>query len=121
LFVPRDSIFSVMDGNPGAARRMLGALSARLHRLIMDVETYSLHSGKQRVIGYLLSLAQQQEGPDMISLPTSKRILASRLNLTQEHFSRVLHELSNAGLIVVKGRNFLVPDVEKLRAYAPTR
>jgi CRP-like cAMP-binding protein len=52
-----------------------------------------------------------------VTLPTNKGVIASRLNLTQEHFSRILHELSEKGLIVVEGRKIHIPDVGKLRAY----
>jgi CRP-like cAMP-binding protein len=44
-------------------------------------------------------------------------IVASRLNLTPEYFSRILHELADAGLIVMEGRAVNVPDVERLRTY----
>ena len=37
-------------------------------------------------------------------LPAKKAIIASRLHLTHEHFSRILHELAAAELIVVEGR-----------------
>ena len=52
-----------------------------------------------------------------VTLPTNKGVIASRLNLTQEHFSRILHELSENGLIAVKGRRITIPNVEKLRGY----
>lgn len=52
-----------------------------------------------------------------MTLPTNKGVIASRLNLTQEHFSRILHELSEKGLIVVDGRKIHIPDVEKLRMH----
>ena len=52
-----------------------------------------------------------------MTLPTNKGIIASRLNLTQEHFSRILHELSEKGLVVVEGRKIHIPDVGKLRTY----
>ena len=55
-----------------------------------DVEAYALHSGMQRVIGYLL---RDQEGHDTpghgsvtVSLPVSKATVASRLSLTPENF-----------------------------------
>ena len=97
---------------------MLGALSMRLHHLIADVEAYSLHSGRQRIIGYLLRDNPEPETRTLtVTLPTSKGTIASRLNLTQEHFSRILHELSEAGLIVVAGRKITITDVEKLRGY----
>jgi len=53
-----------------------------------------------------------------IDLPIAKGMIASRPNLTQEHFSRILHEVSAAGLIEVQGPRILVPDLERLRAHA---
>jgi CRP-like cAMP-binding protein len=50
-----------------------------------------------------------------VRLPTSKGTIASRLNLTQEHFSRIQHELSEAALIGVEGRTIHILDIEKLR------
>jgi CRP-like cAMP-binding protein len=53
-----------------------------------------------------------------VTLPTSKAIVASRLNLTPEHFSRILHDLTQAGLIEVDGREVRIKDVTRLRAYS---
>ena len=107
-----------LERDPLFSRKMIASLSVRLHHLITDVESYSLHSGRQRIIGYLL---RDNPKPDTrsltVTLPTSKGTIASRLNLTQEHFSRILHELSEAGLIVVEGRKITIQDVEKLRGY----
>jgi CRP/FNR family transcriptional regulator, dissimilatory nitrate respiration regulator len=82
-----------------------------------DVESYSLHSGKQRIIGYLLRELPpgDQLNEVTITLANTKGTIASRLNLTQEHFSRILHELSELGLIAVEGRKICIPDVNKLR------
>jgi len=105
---------------PYFAKRMLAGLSRRLHGLISDVESYSLQSGTQRVIGYLLRQDEDQasaSAPYSVVLPTSKAIVASRLNLTPEHFSRILHELAEAGLIVVEGRDVVIKEVAKLRNY----
>ena len=52
-----------------------------------------------------------------VTLPTNKGVIASRLTLTQEHFSRILHELSDKVLIVVEGLKIGIPDVEKLYCY----
>jgi CRP-like cAMP-binding protein len=46
-------------------------------------------------------------------------VIASRLNLTQEHFSRILHELSSLGLIVVEGKRIRIPSVPKLKNFQP--
>jgi len=118
LQISRNVIFDELERDPRLGRKMIAGLSIHLHHLISDVESYSLHSGRQRIIGYLLRDAvDSRETSITIDLPTSKGVIASRLNLTQEHFSRILRELSDNGLIVVKGRKIGIPDADKLRRY----
>jgi CRP-like cAMP-binding protein len=120
LHVAKEVVFDEIAREPGFARKMLAGLSRRLHSLISDVESYSLQSGTQRVIGYLLRQDETQgtdSGPTMLTLPVSKAIVASRLNLTPEHFSRILHELAERELIRVDGRDVHIVDVARLRAY----
>ena len=120
LLISRAVLLGELENDPQLARKMLAALSMRLHHLIADVEAYSLHSGRQRIIGYLLREHDDSDADEKkelaVRLPTSKGVVASRLNLTQEHFSRILHELSDSGLIIVEGRTIRIPDVARLRA-----
>jgi len=84
------------------------------------VESYSLRSATQRVIGYLLQPDHDDDeahGRTMVTLPASKSVIASRLNITPEHFSRILHELTEAQLIEVAGRTVRILGMEKLRTY----
>jgi len=120
LHISKQAVFAGLEHDPAFAKKMLAGLSRRLHGLITDVESYSLQSGTQRVIGYLLRQDEDQanaSGPYTVTLPTSKAIVASRLNLTPEHLSRILHDLANAGLIVVDGRDVRIEDVARLRNY----
>jgi CRP/FNR family transcriptional regulator, dissimilatory nitrate respiration regulator len=120
LHVSKQAVFDGLEHDPGFAKRMLAGLSRRLHGLITDVESYSLQSGTQRVIGYLLRHEVDQAstaGAYTVTLPTSKAIVASRLNLTPEHFSRILHELTEARLITVEGRDVKIADATRLRNY----
>ena len=118
LLIAKSAILDELEKDPKLGRKMIASLSMRLHHLITDVEAYSLHSGRQRIIGYLLRETTDTDAAALtVTLPTNKGIIASRLNLTQEHFSRILHELTEAGLIVVEGRRITIPDVPKLRAY----
>jgi CRP/FNR family transcriptional regulator, dissimilatory nitrate respiration regulator len=122
LFIGKAALLAEIERNAKFARRMLAGLAMRLHRLMSDLESYSLKSGTQRVIGYLLRDAPEEATPGTpfdIELATSKGVLASRLNITREHFSRILHELSSAGFIEVHGRHVSVLDLAKLRAYTP--
>lgn len=120
LHVSKEVVFEEIDRDPKFARRMIAGLSRRLHHLINDVESYSLRSATQRVIGYLLQPDHDDDeahGRTMVTLPASKSVIASRLNITPEHFSRILHELTEAQLIEVAGRTVRILDMEKLRTY----
>ena len=118
LHISKAAIIDELDKEPKLGRKMIAGLAMRLHHLISDVESYSLRSGRQRVIGYLLRDTPTDRAPQVtVTLPTNKGVIASRLNLTQEHFSRILHELSEKGLIVVEGRNIHIQDVNRIRAY----
>ncbi len=103
------------------ALRMLAGISRRLHGLVHDVQGYALHSGLQRVIGYLLRDRDENDSNSItVSLPVSKGTIASRLSLTPEYFSRVLHELEASGLIQIDKREIRIPDANKLAAYQPS-
>ena len=52
-----------------------------------------------------------------VSLPVSKATVASRLSLTPEYFSRVLHELEAAGLIEVDKRDIRILDARRMATY----
>ena len=120
LAIGKAGVFAELERNPRFARKMLAGLALRLHGLVHDLEAYTLRSGTQRVIGYLLrdySEEGEPRAPVEVALATSKGVLASRLNITREHFSRILHDLSGAGLIEVHGRIIRILDPERLRAY----
>jgi CRP-like cAMP-binding protein len=119
LSIGKQAIFAELERNPRFARKMLAGLAQRLHRLVHDLEAYTLRSGTQRVIGYLLRDAEEgrPQGAIEVALATSKGVLASRLNITREHFSRILHDLSQSGLIEVHGRIIRILDPERLRAF----
>lgn len=117
VHVSKQALFQAMDRDPGLARRMLAGLSLRLHSLIHDMEAYCSLSATQRVVGYFLQSECLGEQKLVIELPASKQVIASRLNLTPETFSRILHDLTEAGLIRMEGRRIVIPDVGALRRF----
>ena len=136
LSVGKAAVVREIESDPRFAMRMLAGISRRLHGLVHDVQAYSLHSGMQRVIGYLLnSLPEDVEDAAAlalastgcgtrptsltvrtldISLPVSKATIASRLSITPEYFSRVLHDLEAEGLIRMDKRDIHIPDATRL-------
>lgn len=122
LHVGQDALFAALDNQPCLARKLLAGLAIRLHQRMNDLEAYTLQSARQRIVDYFLrelaanpSTAQ----PPQIMLLTTKGLLASRLNLTQEHFSRILNELANDGLIQVDSRRIQLLDLAALRLEQP--
>jgi CRP-like cAMP-binding protein len=57
-------------------------------------------------------------GSTSVELPALKQVLASRLGMTPETFSRAMRSLSAEGLISVDGSVLQIPDVAALDAYA---
>jgi len=119
LHVGKAAIVQELEQSQDFARRMLGGLAQRLHHIVGDLEGYSLKSGTQRVIGYLLREVDNAQGGRSaeVTLPATKSVIASRLSITREHFSRILHELSDLGLIKVSGRTIRFLDLQRLREY----
>ena len=120
LHVAKHAVFEELGPN-GFGRRMIAGIARRLHGLVRDVEAYTLRSGQERVLGYLLAELPEgtQSGSAEVHLTPGKSVLASRLNMTPEHFSRILHDLAVEGLIEVNGRSIRVPDVARLRGGSP--
>lgn len=123
LSIARNAVFELLETDPSFARRMLAGLSMRLHALVRDVESYSLRSSTQRLIGYLLQHCESPESERVdaqtVALPTSKQVIASRLNLTPETLSRIFAELTQAGLISVAGKQITIHDIGRLAHYEP--
>ncbi len=120
LHIPQEQVFDLLEKDAVFARRMLAGLSMRLHSLVQDVESYTLRSGTERLIGYLLQHGTSQgKGTLDVTLPATKQVIASLLNITPETFSRIFHELAGAGLITVQGRQVTIPDVAKLSRHQP--
>ena len=124
LGVPRQAVLDLIDVEPSFARHMLAGMAMRLHQMVADVSAMALHSGTQRVIAYLLGEAAPDDatlrsgGPATVRLPAGKAVLASRLSLTPETFSRVLRSLTEQGLLEVDGRQVAVRDVRALAAWS---
>lgn len=121
LTVSKKAVLDEIARDHRFALRMLAGVSRRMHGLIHDVEAYALHSGLQRVIGYLLrdQAVDECEAGEVrtVSLPVSKATIASRLSLTPEYFSRVLHDLESRGLIEIDRRDIRIVDAQGLARF----
>jgi len=119
VFLPAKALFDLLDHDRTFVRALLASLSQRIHTLIADIEAYSLSSGTQRIAAFLHSLADPSiPAPARVRLPANKTVIASRLGITKETFSRLLHELTVRGLVEVSRREIVLPDPRRLAELA---
>ena len=99
--------------------RVLASLSYRLRQQVDEIEKLTLHPAVSRVAGYLVEQVPRDAvlSPG-VHLKAPKNIIASRLGIQPETFSRAAARLMKDGLIRVQGQDVVLLDVEGLRARA---
>ncbi|NOY15547.1 MAG: Crp/Fnr family transcriptional regulator [Gammaproteobacteria bacterium] len=93
---------------------LMGVMSLRLHGLIREIDVLSLQNGTRRVASYLLELAGT--GQDSFDLHIPKGVMASRLSLKPETFSRIIRDLHDRGILTVTRRNIKIHKRGELQA-----
>ena len=91
---------------------ILASMSRRLHGLIREIDSLSLDTGTVRTISYLLH--QAPEGVTSFELTVAKSVIASRLSVKPETFSRILKNLHEREIVSIDGRNVTIHDREAM-------
>ena len=98
--------------------RLMADMSYRLHTFVNEIDNLTLQNATFRLVNYLLrQIADCRSSEAYVQLATSKQILASRLSIKPETFSRILKTLSQKGLLEVNGSTIHILDVEGLRCF----
>jgi CRP-like cAMP-binding protein len=95
---------------------LMGDMSQRLRGLIREIDNLSLHSATCRVAGYVISIAPADS--DEFELGVPKQIVASRLSIKPETFSRIVKNLAEQGLMEISGTRVTISDRERLQKIA---
>ncbi len=99
----------VAQDDPVVIRSVLTRSLQFLHRSRTRMMQLGYKSARQRLAGFLLSMAKRlcgcTQGECEFSLPMSRRDIADSLGLTIETVSRQFAELREAGLVTTKGRS----------------
>lgn len=99
------------------AMAMLASASAHLRALLAHIEELKTMTGPARLADFILQLAGARSGAIELSLPYEKQLIANRLGMTPESFSRAIGRLRPHGVIVSRER-LTIRDVARLRAFA---
>jgi CRP/FNR family transcriptional regulator, dissimilatory nitrate respiration regulator len=116
IHLPRWLVLDCLSRDHAFVLRFLAATCERLRLSMCDAERVTL-CARSRVIAFLLDQARARftSGPVTVTLGVPKRAIASRLNLTPEHLSRLFRELADARMIDIDGRYVLIHDLARLR------
>lgn len=109
--------YDILSESKESCFRLLTIMSRHLHGLISDIDSLTLHNATYRLVVYLLGeLPEGAMELSAIHLGTPKNVVASRLSIKPETFSRILTQLAKKGLIEVHGNDIALTDVDGLRA-----
>lgn len=101
-----ESVRRVIEATPMLGLRLAQMLAARQLEFEHELGASQCRSSSQRALEYLLAQVVQplaSNGETPVRLTASKQLVASRIGMTPETFSRALRDLSNEGLLVVGG------------------
>lgn len=108
---------SLLEDSKESCFRLLTRMGSQLHSRISDINNLTLHNATYRLVVYLLGeLPENAVALSNIHLNSTKVIIASRLSIKPETFSRILLRLSKQRLIEVHGNDIILLDVDGLRA-----
>lgn len=98
---------------------LLGDLAMRLRGRLQEIENLTMKNATYRVVRYfILQLEGHGENKLMLELPIQKQLIASRLSITPETLSRILHTLTENGIIENRGKTIVIPDFDRLTNYS---
>ncbi len=118
LAVDSASFLQMLYDSRETCFRLMADMSYRLHIFVNEIDNLTLQNATFRLVHYLLQqIVDCQAQTADVELVTSKQILASRLSIKPETFSRILKSLSQQGLLTVNGRTIHIRDVKGLRCF----
>jgi len=107
---------NIMKESNDTCLNLLAVMCTRMHKWIDEIDSLTLHNATYRLIAYLLDkIPPGVVEASQVHLSTPKNVIASRLSIKPETFSRILSRLTQKGLIESNGQDIVVHDIEGLR------
>jgi CRP-like cAMP-binding protein len=116
LRINAEAYSKILYGSPEACFKVMACLSVRLHWLMTELDRLTLHNVTYRLISYLLENIDEDETDSIeVALSVPKHVVASRISVTPETFSRTLKRLSGEGLLEVHDSHIVLINPVELR------
>ncbi|RMG43790.1 MAG: Crp/Fnr family transcriptional regulator [Acidobacteria bacterium] len=114
LAVPGTAYRRLLLASPETGLQVIAELSRKLAHLVRELEQRQARTTTERVARFLAEAAADGEGPALV-LPVEKSLLAARLGMTPESFSRALARLKREGAIRERSGRIELLDRDRLR------
>jgi len=105
--IKRSAVIALAGRDKEVARQLLSLTATELRRA-QDHIMLLLKTAQERVVGFLLEMAERNLGASEFDLPMSRQDIADYLGLTIETVSRTLTQLANSGAIAVPTSRHIV-------------
>lgn len=116
LVFTAEEFFRCMRADPEVAFRVVEALSQRIRGFVQQIEHLHVRSTPQRVASFLLNLCPETGKDVHFELPFEKSLIARRLGMQPETFSRALAKLRKIG-VETHGAAVFVANTAKLKEF----
>jgi CRP/FNR family transcriptional activator FtrB len=107
MMIPAAAFRRALDEETALARAVVDMQARHWRLLIEQIKDLKLRGAPQRLAQWLLRELSAARGA-VIQLGEPKRIIARRLGMSPESFSRAIAALEDAGAIQVEGRSVMV-------------
>ncbi len=117
LVVPASSFRRRLLAQPELMFTLIGSMSRHMRRLVQQIEQLTARTSAERVAAFLAGLVNGAVPPVRIHLPVDKVLIAGRLGMQPETFSRALARLRDHG-VTVQGSDVVITDPGRLNSFA---
>lgn len=119
ILIPSHILKEQLGNNPAAAFGMLSAMSAHRKTQEKEIEHLTIQSAPQRIGCFLLRLCPSNKQKNIIiNLPYDKTLIASRLGMKPETFSRAINKLREVTKIRMNGARVEIDNIEQLSDFS---
>ena len=110
-----EAITKLVYGSPELSVKVMGYMSNKIASLMNTVNILTQVNANQRLVMKLAELYQGQvTKEEKITLPITKKLLATQLGMTPETLSRAITKLKTEGLLVESGNSLALVDIPRL-------
>ncbi len=117
LCIHAEKFRTLVHDEPDLALAMLASCSKHLKFLVEQLEQIKLLSAPRRIADFLVGLCPATTGSCKITLPYEKSLIANRLGMQPESFSRAITKLRPLG-VSVEREHVDIADVASLTQFA---